>query len=487
MHAKKTGDGEGFKGEARAQPLCLLGIIFLCFITCIDDSKKPPPDALVGHVWWGKVKEKSFYDEFAIEFTSGLKGVLHFLADGKKVAELPLKEIRFDYPKLTFKAGFFTMESMVDLEQGELDGKSMGSRGPKMELNAKRCDPTTIPGLLPMIGEYKYGQPPEKTDGLGVAVAQEAGLDPNKLEGIVKDIVKGEAGLIHSLLVVQKNRLVLEEYFYGYGMDDLHSIASCTKSITSMLLGLALDQGLIKGVDAPVLDYFPDYRAEATKGWSSVKLSHLLSMTAGLGWSQKELMQGMGPVFGGNGLKGFKSLLSRAPVHEPGAKWNYSSPDVNLLGRVISQATGMKADIFAEKHLFKPLGIQTYDWSRYGKKDGYPNLAGSLWLRPRDMAKIGVLILNRGRWNGKQLISQEWIQTSCTPQADTGDEKEGYGYLWWLMNLPKGKRIIQARGWGSQFILIDPELQRVIVITGGNETNNKTFSIIQVLMRHLSE
>jgi CubicO group peptidase (beta-lactamase class C family)/alpha-L-fucosidase len=454
------------------------------------NSEAPPPGVLVGDVWWGPVSGKSPYDEFAIAFTlseAGLEGVIHFMSDEKKVSELPLKEIRFDHPELAFRAGSFTFESIVDLEQGKMEGKSVGSSGPKMELIAERCDPATIPGLLSIETEYQYRQPPEKRDGLRVTAAQEVVLDPSKLEAMVRDMISGRGGAIHSLLLFQNDRLVLEEYFHDYDVDDLHPIASCTKSITSLLIGLALDQGLIPGVDAPVLDYFPAYAEDAAAGWSSVKLLHLLTMTAGLGWSQKELMQGRGADtgFGGSGPEGFRALLSRELVHEPGTRWNYSSPDVNLLGGIILQATGMQADAFAEKHLFTPLGIRKYDWSTYGKKDGYPNLAGSLWLRPRDMVKIGVLVLDEGRWQGKQLISPEWIRFSCTPQADTGDEKEGYGYLWWMMNLPGGKRIIQARGWGSQFILIDPEIRRVVVITGGNETNDKTFFVLQVLKRHL--
>ena len=106
-------------------------------------------------------------------------------------------------------------------------------------------------------------------------------------------------------------------------------------------------------------------------------------MTAGLGWPQNKFMPGMGagPGSGGIGPEGFRSLLSRELVHEPGTTWSYANPDINLLGGVIHKATGMQADTFAEKHLFTPLGIRTYDWSTFGKKDGYPNLAGSLWLR----------------------------------------------------------------------------------------------------------
>jgi CubicO group peptidase (beta-lactamase class C family) len=101
------------------------------------------------------------------------------------------------------------------------------------------------------------------------------------------------------------------------------------------------------------------------------------------------------------------------------------------------------------------------------------------------MAKIGALVLTDGRWQDRQLISSDWIRVSCRAQVDTGDEREGYGYLWWLMNLPGGRQVIAARGWGSQFILIDPVYRRVIVTTGGNDTNGKTFAILQILARHL--
>jgi CubicO group peptidase (beta-lactamase class C family) len=289
------------------------------------------------------------------------------------------------------------------------------------------------------------------------------------------------------LLLIQDDRLVLEEYFHGFRSNDLHAIASCTKSVASLLIGIALDQGLIGSVDAPVLDFFPAYRRGAAKGWESVRLIHLLTMTAGLGWPENEFMPGRGadPGFSGNGPEGFSRLFAREIAHEPGTQWDYANPDVNLLSGVIYRATGLHADAFAAKHLFTPLGITDFDWTTYGKIEGYPNLAGSLRLRPRDMAKIGALMLADGRWQGERVLPADWIHASRTPQADTGDEVEDYGYLWWLMNLPGGKQIIAARGWGSQFIFIDPGHQRVIVTTGGNDTNGKTFAITRVLARYL--
>lgn len=453
-------------------------------------EEKHSPEALVGDVWWGPVPGRSMYEDMAMEFTlceGGLEGVIHFLSGGKKVSELPLTGIRFDPPKLSFQAGVLAVEGTVDLESGQFKGKAAVSRSSSMDFGAERRDPASIPGLLAGNMDYHYRLPPEKADGWRMAAPEEVGLERSELGRIVRDIASGRAGVIHSLVIIQNDRLVLEEYFHGYGADDLHAVTSCSKSITSLLIGLALDRGLISSVDVPVLDLLPSYAGDAASGWPSVKIVHVLTMTVGLGWHWNEDMPGgaANPGLSGNGPDGFRRLLAREVMHEPGTKWNYASPDVNILGGVIRQATGLHADVFAGKYLFAPLGITDFDWSTFGKIEGYPNLAGSLRLRPRDMAKIGALVLAGGRWQGEQLVSSEWIRVSCSAQADTGDEEEGYGYLWWLMDLPEGRQVIVARGWGSQFIVIDPGNRRVVVTTGGNDTNGKTFAVLETLAGYL--
>jgi CubicO group peptidase (beta-lactamase class C family) len=467
----------------------LPGILLLVLGTSTGEEERSS-EVLVGDVWWGPVPGKSMYEQMAIEFTlseMAMQGVIHFLSGGKKVSELPLTDIRFDSPKLSFQAGVFAVEGIVDHESGELKGTAAISGSRSLDFDAQRRDPASIPGLLAGDMHYQYRLPPGKADGWRVAAAEDVGLEKSKIERIVRDIASGQAGVIHSLVIVQNGCLVLDEYFHGYGPDDLHAVTSCSKSITSLLVGLVLDQGLISSVDVPVLDFFPAYAKDAATGWSFVKIVHVLTMTAGLGWPQNEGMpeRGANPGFSGNGPEGFRRLFAREIMHEPGTKWNYTSPDVNVLGGIIHQATGMHADVFAGKYLFTPLGITNFDWSTFGKIEGYPNLGGSLRLRPRDMAKIGALVLTDGRWQDKHLISPEWIRASCSAQADTGDEKDEYGYLWWVMSLPGGRQVIAARGWGTQFILIDPEYLRVIVTTGGNDTNGKTFAILRVLARHL--
>jgi CubicO group peptidase (beta-lactamase class C family) len=480
-----------FKSTRRqVRRLPALGPIFLVLYLACAAEPAAASGGLAEDVWWGRVPGGGIYQEMAIEFSpieAGLAGVIHFLSDGKKVSELIMREIRLDGPKLRFKAGMFEFECEVDLGRNTIEGKSVGSGGPRMEFEAERRDPASIPGLLALPADYSYSQPAAEGDGLEVCDPDEAGIDPTTLEAIVKDIARGDGGVIHSLLIIQDGCLLLEEYFHGYGTDDLHAVASCTKSVTSLLVGLAIDQGFIPGTEASVLDYFPSYAAKAADKWPDMKLVHLLTMTAGLGWPPDPYRPatGGGARFAGNGPEGFQRLLERETAHDPGTKWDYANPEVNLLGGVIHSATGKHADSYAAENLFAPLGIEDFDWSSSGKVGGYPNMAGSLRLRPRDMAKIGVLVLQEGRWLSKQVITSDWIRTSCASHMQTGDPREEYGFLWWLMNLPNGKQIIAARGWGSQFILIDRDGGRVITVTGGNDTNNRFLDVLAVLAKHL--
>jgi CubicO group peptidase (beta-lactamase class C family) len=268
---------------------------------------------------------------------------------------------------------------------------------------------------------------------------------------------------------------VVEEYFHGYGPDDLHRLASVTKSVASLLTGIAVDRGEIAGVDVPVVSFFPDLAPPADPRWQGITLHHLLSMTMGLDWGPGEDPHGTGPEF-------FAEILRRRVVHEPGTRWAYHSANVNLLAGILHGATGDHADVFAEKHLFGPLGIDAYDWS-FRATGGYRLMDGSLHLRPRDMAKLGLLLRDGGRWRGAQVVSAGWIARSTARIVDT-DGPQGYGYLWWTGTIdgPGGSRpVVFANGRGSQFIGWLPDRDLVIVVTGGNEDNGKHFAIVELL------
>jgi CubicO group peptidase (beta-lactamase class C family) len=286
--------------------------------------------------------------------------------------------------------------------------------------------------------------------------------------------------VIHSLLVVRNGALVLEEYFHGYDRDDLHGIAACTKSVASLLIGVAIDRGRIEDVASPMLDFFPGERARAGEGWEQVTLEHVLTMSVG---RSPEAWQRTGAVACAE--TPYHHVLTDDVTGVHGGTWRYGDRDVNLLAGVLLHATGRHADAFAGAALFEPLGIRTYDWSD-GRKEGFPMMHGTLRLRPRDLAKLGALVLDDGTWRGRQIVSAEWIRASTEVRL-RATRREDFGYLWWIAR-PGGADdagLIFASGWGSQLLYVVPSMDVVVVLTGGNQFNGKTSAPWPLLVEHL--
>lgn len=433
-------------------------------------------------VWAGTVGADVFYWELWRE-GSGLSGVVHWVSDGKKESEIPVDRIVWEAPglELHMDATGVTYRGTVDFSEGRIDGQLFygAEAGPEMELH--QTDPDQVTSLRarsPDAPDYAYSQPESLADGWVTADCQEVGLTHAAVAGLVNAIEAGDAGVIHSLLLVVDGQLVVEEYFHGYERDDRHRLASVTKSVSSLLVGLAIDQGMVSGVDAPVLSFFPALEQPADDRWPAETLHHLLTMSMGLDWGARDGAHGTGPEF-------FQRVLARRVVHDPGTHWAYHSANVNLLAGVIKQASGQHADVFAEEHLFGPLGITDYDWS-FMAEEGYRLMDGSLYLRPRDMAKLGALLSDEGRWLDRQVISADWIRQSVTPHIAT-DGSGKYGYLWWLGEFPGWdglELLVLANGHGSQFIAWSPGRDMILVVTGGNEDNGKHFAIMEVVGRH---
>lgn len=377
-------------------------------------------------------------------------------------------------------------QGTLDLARGRVDGALLYTDGSQMEAVlhwAPRGDYPTLSARAGSVGPYTYSPPQPSGDGIPVASATDVGVAPAFLEAAVDAVARGEAGILKSLLVLKDGKLVLEEYFHGYGPDDLSPVQSCTKSVSSLLTGLAIQEGAIADTDAPLLDFFPDLRSAAGQGWESLTLENLLTMSLALDWSPEEA-QGLH----GTGPEAFREILARNVAGQPGEDWEYVNMNVNLLAGVIHSATGEYPEAFASRTLFGPLGIETWHWD-YSKTDGYNLMDGSLQLRPRDMAKIGQMMLNGGRWNGVQIVSEDWVEQSLRGHLPAGSEGEEYGYLWWRMVVPgPGGMPVQvafANGWGSQFILLFPDLDLVVVTTGGNQENGKHLAVGEVLVRDL--
>jgi CubicO group peptidase (beta-lactamase class C family) len=293
---------------------------------------------------------------------------------------------------------------------------------------------------------------------------------------------------VHSVLLVKNDKLVVEEYFSGqnsagqfqmFTRDTLNEMKSATKSVNSILVGIAIDRHLIHGIDEKVSSFFPEYSDIFTnKEKDVIRLKDLLSMTAGLSWDEwthpytdprnDATMMASKADFS-------RYVLERPVAMPPGTKFVYNSGISLMLGEIVRKVSKLPADKFAERYLFSPLGITNYYWQK--APNGVVNTLGGLWLRPRDMAKIGQLFLNGGRWNGKQIVSEEWVKESTKQQVGAGQlpawfSADGYGYQWWLGSFQVRGQTFEsysARGQGGQFIIIFPALQTVAVFTGWND------------------
>lgn len=451
--------------------------------SCAPDASPAPGDVTVG-AWAGSGGGDTFVFQLRGRAPDSLAGTVHVMRGSRKESELAITQATYQPPELEMYIASTdaTYRGRVDLSRGRVvGGLSFGGRqGPDMDL--RWVDPAELPGFAarPGDGPYVYHRPEERGDGWPSVEPGDAGLERGALEATVNAIARGEAGLIHSIVVARGGRLVLDEYFHGYGPDDLHRLASATKSVASLLVGAVVDRGLIPGVDEPLLGLLRLPADSAGPGWSGETLEDLLTMTMGLDWSpaEREAVHGTGPAF-------FRQVLARSVAIAPGTTWAYVNANVNLLAGVIHEATGQHADAFAREALFTPLGIRDWDWS-FGRQDGYVLMDGSLQLRPRDLARIGAMVLAGGRWSGRPVVSEEWIEASTRTRIPTGQGPplSGYGYLWWTGELPTGhgpEPIVVANGWGSQLLILFPRLDLVVATTGGNEDNGRHLDIGRVL------
>ena len=248
----------------------------------------------------------------------------------------------------------------------------------------------------------------------------------------------------------------------------MHFLASVSKSITSVLIGISIDQKLTADVEKKAYEFFPKYKG--TK-WVDQKypitLQHMLTMAAGLDWdamkySRRDPRHTTHQMYDSDDPIEF--VLERNLVETPGEKFYYNSGLTILLGEIIKNTSDLYLDRFAKKYLFTPLGISDYHWDKF--PDGTIQTDGGLHLRPRDMAKIGYMMLKKGKWKDKQIVSKEWVEESTKRHIDALGI--GYGYQWWIGKTRINNReikVIFASGHGGQKIFAIPTLDLVAVFT----------------------
>jgi CubicO group peptidase (beta-lactamase class C family) len=303
---------------------------------------------------------------------------------------------------------------------------------------------------------------PWPTKGWETATPESQGFDSGILADAF-DFIREKQIPIHSLQVVRNGRLVLDAYFFPFHDGELHEGASVTKSITSTLVGIAIGKGNISSVRALVPRLFPEYQiAHRDPRKDAITIEDLLTMTSGLDCRRapgeitlQEMRRSQDWV---------KFMLDLPMVADPGRQYSYCSGGMHLLSAVVSRATGISALDFARRELFAPLGIDTVAWPGDSRGNSYG--WGDLHLQPRDMARIGYLWLNGGRWKDRQVVPEAWMRDAVREhsRADWG-EHQPYGYGMWLP--PRTPPIFEAVGRGSQRITVIPARSLVVVFTGG--------------------
>ena len=356
----------------------------------------------------------------------------------------------------------------------------------------KKLNRTMIAAIVPLLcvcssvpsepnPGYSYTLPEQTGDGWSTTSLIQAGIDETLIVAAIEGIKRGDYPRVHSILVARHGDLVLEEYFRGqvylnpvqrfgpevlFDRDRTHQLASVTKSITSTLAGLAVHHAFIEDLQVPVHTFFPEYAGAFDEAKKRITLEHLLTMTSGWEWNENtEWGVSSNDMYGFNVASDpLAYLVGKGLAAEPGLSWVYNGGAVTLLGKLIEKASGKNLEAFSDQYLFTPLGVTDFSWP-YMK----PTLIaahGDARLRPRDMAKLGQLFLDGGVWNGTRILPESWVE------AATGGALDGdYGYLWWGDGSWGGYEVFRsfsARGWGGQWIIVLPDLDMVVVFTGGN-------------------
>lgn len=315
---------------------------------------------------------------------------------------------------------------------------------------------------------YQYQKPEQLTDGIQTGYLDEVGMDSEMIFEFVEDILNGYFNTVHSVLIYRRGLFVLEEYFEGYRRDQKHMIASCTKSVASALVGISIDKGYIGGIETRMFEFFPDYADLNDTQKDRIMLVHMLTMTTGLEWDESSTSWQNNPLntlyqmYQSDDWSAF--VLSRPVAHPPGEVYAYNTGCSFLFSGVIKHATGVHAHEFANLFLFDPLGIDDVEWDMYHE---LPHTGGGLHMRPRDMLKFGILFLHRGVWQGRQIISEQWVNESTTKKIQISDTI-GYAYQWRdRIFKARGQefRAFSAQGFRGQYILVFPELEMVVVFT----------------------
>lgn len=362
-------------------------------------------------------------------------------------------------------------------------------------------------------GGTECGKPTAEADGWQIATPNEMGVDAARLCSLNEWLARSTMVNVHAVLVARRGKLLYEAYFtgrderWGSNLGEIahtaempHDVRSISKSVVSLLFGIALDRHLVASIDDPVVDYFPDYADLRTTEKDRIQLQHLLTMTSGIEWDEERSYRDPknSEIMMIRSSDPYRFVLSQAVKSEPGKVWNYSGGSTQLLAGVLERKTGQPLAEFASEALFAPLGITEFEWVKM-PANGEAAAASGLRLRPRDMAKLGELVLENGVWNGHRIVSEEWIKESTKARVDAWDTNR-YGYQWWSgesnfgrsgeskfgLNDSRNTSWVAGRGLGGQRIYVVRDYDLVVVITAGlYDSGSQDVSVRDILNNYV--
>jgi CubicO group peptidase (beta-lactamase class C family) len=327
---------------------------------------------------------------------------------------------------------------------------------------------------------YQYKVPSDMHDGIAVGDIARSPLGAVTAGTVVRAILDGTYKDVHSILLYQDGKLVLEEYFYGYNAQRPHQLRSTTKSVVSTLAGIAIDRRALSGVNErvmPAMSYSSYANPDPRK--AAITLGDFLSMSSGLDCDDHSSTSPGRETVLDDSPDWVKATLDLPMINDPGTKGYYCSGGVSVVGRMTENAVHMPLPEFAQKYLFGPLGMAHTDWVWNYDLTNADKEFSQIHLRSRDMLKLGILFEDGGRWHGRRIVSESWVNTSTAEHSHV--DNVSYGYFWWrhMLNveMPGGAEqvvVTAAQGNGGQKIYIAPQYHLVAVFTGGGYNADST-------------
>ena len=325
------------------------------------------------------------------------------------------------------------------------------------------------------------------------------GLDQEAIEKLSGEIEAGQYGNIDSMTIIRHGQVAFEQHYewdYAaqhkglnypspppwdyfnadaypfHGDTDLHSLQSVSKSVMSALIGIAIERGELPGTGATLGELLP-HREFTDPAVKDVTLENVLTMTAGIDWEEDVSYFSLeNDATASEALDDWVGyLLSKPMTVEQGTLFDYNSASSQALSEILATATGIPTNVYAERHLFGPIGIRDYHWN--SAPEGHTNAGGGLFLTASDLARFTWLFAQNGEWDGEQIVPAEWVarsSRSAIPVYANDPDGWGYGYQWWIYRhkTASGPQMYGGWGWGGQFPLIVPELGLIAVFTGWN-------------------